>query len=147
MKRSVKFSLLAEEEVYVRAPASQVYAVVADPRNVPKYVSDVTEVVCIGPGTYRWAVDVRFGMRAHWTTTTTLTRPSTDLSYKTTLAGVTIRWSISVTAGGLTTKVVERIECNNRPLARFALALLGRDVNAEIRGNLRRLKQLLENAG
>lgn len=133
-----------EATVTIRRPVHEVFAFYRDFRNLPRFLGDVEAVEPLDSARSRWTIQGPLGIRVHWTTTVTEERPNELIRYE--IAGAGSSWEIHFAPGPRagSTAVREVMRTPFGKPGRAALLLLGKFPAAEVRANLRRLKQLLE---
>jgi uncharacterized membrane protein len=134
-------------EIVVCRPVRDVYGFYRDFANLPRFIGDVVAVERVGDATYRWLVSGPFGARIPVVVSVTEQRVDRLIRYQTRGAGpLRARWQLEFIADGEVgrTLVRERLTMPLGAVGRFALALIGKFPDREVRDNLNRLKELLE---
>ncbi|MEV4823740.1 SRPBCC family protein [Micromonospora sp. NPDC049274] len=115
--------------------------------NMPRFLGDVMTVEETGPGTSRWTIQGPVGIHVKWTIRVVEERANELIRYETVaLTGLSTRWEVSFRPGPVAgqTEVREVMETPFGRLGRAGLALIGKSPSGEVRSNLQRLKELLE---
>lgn len=134
----------AVAEVTIRRAVADVYAFYTDMRNMPLFLGDVLAVRITGARTARWTVALPLGLRIRWTTTVTDDEPERRFSFRTSTAGMTTTWTVTFLPVADGTRVREEMALPGGRAGRVVLALLGKHPDGEVRSNLHRLQQVLE---
>ncbi|MET7668437.1 SRPBCC family protein [Micromonospora luteifusca] len=115
--------------------------------NMPRFLGDVMAVEQIGPETSRWTIQGPLGMHIRWTVRLTEERANELIRYETVAAtGLSTCWEVYFRPGPEAgqTEVREVMTTPFGRLGRAGLALIGKPPADEVRSNLHRLKELLE---
>jgi uncharacterized membrane protein len=134
--------------VEINRTREDVFAFYADFRNLPTFLGDVMEVEIIGPDRSRWTIEGPFGIRAHWNIQVTEQIPNELIQYQVADSDfATTAWELRFSQGSNSNQTIVQ-ETLIAPLGEFermAMALIGKFPEQEVRANLHRLKELLEN--
>lgn len=131
----------------IRRPIEEVYAFYRNFDNLPTFLGDVVAIEQTGPLSSRWTIQGPLGMRVHWTTRVTESRPNEVIRYEIAEpAAFKTSWEIRFSPGATSgeTRVHEVMRTPLGRLGRLGLALIGKFPADEVSANLTRLKEILE---
>ena len=144
-KRGVHF----EEAITINRSAEEVYRFWRDPTNHPKFTEHLESVTTVGENRTHWVMGGPLGLTLEWDAETYEDRPDELIAWRS-LEGSQVDVAGSVhfrpAPGGRGTeaRVVQKINPPGGALAAAVAGLFGKSPEQQMRGNLRRLKQLLE---
>jgi uncharacterized membrane protein len=146
MSRREAPSARIEESVVIERPLERVFTFCQDFRNLPDFLGDVMRVEITGERTSRWTIRAPLGFELQWTVVITDLRPNAFIAYQTDSAIAPTRWEVSFSPGADpgATLVREAMSMPGGPIAKLALAAVGKPPAKEVHANLTRLKELLE---
>lgn len=137
----------AQRSVEVAASPERVYALWAEPANLPRFLGQVERVEDLGGGRWRWRVRDPRGAPIEWTTTLTRQEPASLLAWRTE-PGAAVESAgllrLQPTDGG--TRVDVRMSYAPPPgvRGRPAAELLGPNPRRQLNDDLARMKVLLD---
>lgn len=138
-----------EESITIGRPAEEIYRYWRDYANMPKFMENIASVSEIGKDKSHWVMKAPMGVTLEWNSEITNDRPGELIAWRS-LEGAEVETAGSVhfveAPGGRGTEV--RVSQKmNPPGGKLGVAvakLFGADPASQTRGNLRRLKQILE---
>ena len=132
--------------VTINRSVEDIFRFYRDFTNMPLFLGDVLSVEKIGPETTRWTIQGPLGVHVKWTMRLAEERANELIRYETVSpSGLSTCWEVSFRAPKAgQTEVREVMKAPFGRLGRVGLTLIGKPPGAEVRSNLRRLKELLE---
>ncbi|MEU7586006.1 SRPBCC family protein [Micromonospora sp. NPDC049230] len=136
-----------EASVTIDRTVGDTFRFYRDFTNLPRFLGDVMSVEETGPDISRWRIQGPLGIPVRWTVRLTEEHANELIRYETVApTGLSTCWEVFFRPGPGTgqTEVREVMRTPFGRVGRAGLALIGKPPAAEVRSNLQRLKELLE---
>lgn len=137
-----------QKTIHVEAPLDEVFCLLSNPENFPRFMSHVKEVRLVGPDCYRWSVQGPAGLCFGWNAEVTACEPNCLISWKSIPgSGIENEGRIRLELDGAGTRI--DLHMSYHPpvgmLGHGIAKFLGGDPKHLLDDDLLRLKSLLEN--
>jgi uncharacterized membrane protein len=139
--------ITAREAIRVDRPRAEVYRFWHEPEHLPRFMAHVESVTGLGNGRSHWVVRGPAGRRVEWDAELVSDVENDAIAWHS-LPGAPVDAVVSAhfdpMRGGQSTQVTVSLQCVPRSGRARAARLLGPEPSRTLRGDLRRMKQLVE---